>query len=552
MKKLFALLLCLTMVLGLLAACGGSESANTSNGTNANTTTAPTESGATDESSAPVGENTNSTSPIPTITAFSVGYAKVDITPSDPVPLRGYGDAMERISEGFLEPMYATCVAFADTDGTVVLLISTDLTNSADSMTKDTREAISAATGVPFSNILFTASHSHSAPDYSQGHPNIPNYILMVREQALKGAKEAIANLSPATMETGFTRVDNTNTVRHYLLANGSYQGRAVGTVKKDQLIGHYSKVDNLLQVVKFTRESDKDVILVNWAGHPMGVEDSIYKMAGPNYPGILRQELEAMYDCNVSFVLSGSGNVNNGSAIKGEVTQKDYKELGKRLAENVSNVIETGLTPGKADKIQLNENLWQTPNKYGRINTVPLYAFSVGDWACVAAPFEIFDTNAMAVRDASPFKMTFYASCANESHGYLPTPASYGWTITYEAQITNYPKGTAELLQEQLIGQLETIFAASGNEIVDKGEGYNTPEFVPSSDGTVYMNPNAGDASAVSAVQNGFYHIVLFKGTEVKNMLCIDKATADKVVAASQMELVLNEQNVIVDVIAK
>ena len=552
MKKLFALLLCLTMVLGLLAACGGSESANTSNGTNANTTTAPTESGATDDSSAPVGENTNSTSPIPTITAFSVGYAKADITPHDSVPLRGYGDAMERFSEGYLEPMYATCVAFADTDGTVVLLISTDLTNSADSMTKDTREAISAATGVPFSNILFTASHSHSAPDYSQAVPTIATYINEFKDSVLEGAKAAIADLSPATMETGFTRIDKANTVRHYLLADGSYQGRAVGTVKKDQLIGHYSKVDNLMQLVRFNRESDKDVILVNWAGNPMGVEDSIYKMAGPNYPGILRQELEKKYDCEVSFVLSGSGNVNNGSQIKGEVIQKTYVDLGQRLAEEAGKVLDNGMTPGKADKIQLSENLWQTPDLKGGVPTVPLYAFSVGDWACVTAPFEIFDTNAMAVRDASPFKMTFYATCANESHGYLPTPASYGWTITYEAQITKYPKGTAELLQEQLIGQLETIFAASGNEIVDKGEGYNTPEFVPSSDGTVYMNPNAGDASAVSAVQNGFYHIVLFKGTEVKNMLCIDKATADKVVAASQMELVLNEQNVIVDVIAK
>ena len=257
------------------------------------------------------------------------------------------------------------------------------------------------------------------------------------------------------------------------------------------------------------------------------------------------------MYDCEVSFVLSGSGNVNNGSQIKGDITQKDYVDLGKRLAKNVSNIIENSLTAGKADKIQLSENLWKTPDKKGGMATVPLYAFSVGDWACVTAPFEIFDTNVMAVRDASKFKMTFYASCANESHGYLPTPASFSWAITYEAPICKYPAGTAELLQEQLIGQLDTIFTASGNEILDKGEGYNTPEFVPTSDGTVYINPAPGSAE-YSAVANGFYHVVLFKGTEIKNMLCIDEATAQKVVAATQMELLLNEQSVIVDVIAK
>lgn len=520
MKRIIALLLCLALILSAFAGCGGEgESAGSNEGK---------------------------------IESFSVGYAKAEITPTESVPLRGYGDAMERFSEGYLEPMYATCVAFADADGNKVLLISTDLTNSADVMTKSARESIAEATGIPVSNILFTASHSHSAPDYSQSVPSITNYISLFQERVLQGAKDAVADLAPATMETGFSRVDNTNSVRHYLLTDGSYQGRSVGTLSKDKLVGHATKVDNLLQVVKFTRESDTDVILVNWQGHPMGVEDSIYKMAGPNYPGILRQELEAKYDCEVSFVLSGSGNVNNGSQINGEIKQNSYVELGKNLAAEVSAIIDGKLTAGKADKIILDENLWITKNLNGYDSTVPLYAFSIGDWACVTAPFEIFDTNVMAVRDASKFKMTFYASCANEAHGYLPTPASYGWAITYEAQITKYPKGTAELLQEQLIGQLDTIFTESGNEIVDKGEGYNTPEFVPSSDGTVYINPDPGNASAVKAVQNGFYAITMFKGTEIKTMLCIDQAVADKVVAATQMELVLNESNVIVDVIPK
>ena len=89
MKKLITLLLCAVMLLGIFSACA--------------------KSGEED-----VAEEK--------IESFSVGYAKADITPTDSVPLRGYGDAMERFSEGFLEPMYTTCVAFADSDGTKVLL----------------------------------------------------------------------------------------------------------------------------------------------------------------------------------------------------------------------------------------------------------------------------------------------------------------------------------------------------------------------------------------------------------------------------------------------
>ena len=521
MKKWIACFLCLVMTLGLLAGCGSSE-----------------------------GE-AEATTPAK-IEAFSVGYGKANISPTESVPLRGYGDAMERFSTGNLEPMYATCVAFADTEGEIVLLISTDITNSADTLTHDSRELIEAATGVPKSHILFTASHSHSAPDYSKNVPSISNWMNLFKERAVEAAKAALADLAPATaMETGFNRVDNTNTVRHYLLTDGSYQGRAVGAVSKDKLVGHYSKVDNLLQVVRFTREGDKrPIILVNWCGHPMGVGDALYTLAGPNYPGILRQTLEEQYGCDVSFVLSGSGNVNNGSQISSDIKQEDYVDLGRNLAAEVSNILENLATPSKLDKIQFSENLWVTPGKDGMNKTVPLYAFSIGDWACVTAPFEIFDTNAMAVRDASKFKMTFYASCANESHGYLPTPPSFSFDITYEAEITKYPMGTAELVQEQLIGQLDEIFAASGNEIVDKGEGYNTPEFVPSSDGTIYRNPAPGDTNNITPVKNGFYAVNLMAGTKFKTMLCIDEATAQAVVAETEMELLLNEQSVVVGVV--
>ena len=521
MKKFIAFLLCAVMILGAFSGCGEKEEGG-------------------------VGK----------VETFSVGYGKADISPTESVPLRGYGDAMERFSEGILEPLYVTCVAFADPDGKVLLLLSTDITNSADAMTHAARDLISQETGIPKSHILFTASHSHSAPDYSQSVPTITNWISLFIERSLEAAKAAVADIAPATgMETGFARVDKTNTVRHYLLTDGNYQVKSVGTVSKDKLVGHYSKVDNLLQVVRFTREGDTpDVILVNWAGHPMGVnDDALYKLAGPNYPGILRTTLEEHYNCQVSFVLSGSGNVNNGSQIKSDIKQKSYVELGQNLAAEVINILDNTATPGKLDKIYLSENIFVTKGKDGYDHEVPLYAFSVGDWACVTAPFEIFDTNAMAVRDASKFKMTFYAACANESHGYLPTPPSYSWEITYEAQITKYPAGTSELVQDQLIGQLDEIFALSGNEIVDKGEGYNTPEFVPTSDGTIYTNPVPGDTSKCTAVKNGFYSVNLLVGANsFKTMLCIDQATAEKVLSASTMELLLNEQNVIVDVIPK
>lgn len=517
MKRLIACLLCAVMMLGMFAACGGS--------------------GGKEETKK--------------VESFSVGYAKALISPKESVPLRGYGDAMERFSMGTLEPLYATCVAFADADGNTVLLISHDLTNSFTEVFSDLRSKIAEETGLPKSNVLFTASHSHSSPDMERNVPSILNYIEYVKTQCIQGAKDAIADLTPATMQTGFDRVDRVNTVRHYLLTDGSYQGKSVGTLPKSKLVGHYSKVDNLLQVVKFERGAEKKpVVLINWCGHPRGVEDSIYKMAGPNYVGVLREAVEKEFNCEASFVLSGSGNVNNGSQIEGEMDHETYIELGNLLADRVADIINGKLTDGKADKVNLVENMYTVKNKQGIDYPIPLYAFSIGDWACAVAPFEVFDTNVMAVRDASKYKMTFYATCANESLGYLPTPPSFGWLITYEAGITKFPQGTAEGVQEQMTQMLDQIFTASGNEIVDKGEGYNTPEFVPTTDDELYTNTDAGNNS-YTAVQNGFYAIDLVKlGKGTKTMLCLNEEVAQKVAAQAAMKLLFNEQNVIVDVI--
>ena len=518
MKKLLSLLLCTVLVMSLFAGCGGEKE-----------------------------EEQGSAYPV------SVGYAKADITPRESVSLAGYGDQETRFSDSILEPIYATCMAFADSDGEKVIYITHDLISCQESVFHPLRKQISQETGVPESHILFSASHSHSSPTLYSSAASNTRYYQQLIESVTRGAKEALADLSPATgLRTGFTRLDRTNTVRHYLLADGSYQGRNMGTVPKADIIGHYGTPDNLLQVAEFVREGKKSVVLVNWQGHPMGPADGQYNGCGPNYPGPLRWVLESKYDCEVAFVLGGSGNMNNNSQTAGELDHENYIELGTKLADAAYDLLQNNMTERVLDKVQVEENIFMTPDKSTYKVEVPLYALTVGEWACIMAPFEIFDTNAKAVKDASKFPMTFYASCSNGNMGYLPTPPSFDWRITYEAQITKFPKGMAELVEEQHIQMLDRLFTSGGYAEQEKQEGYVTPEFVPASDGTVYINPYGGDLTRTSEVQNGFYSLLLVKNGNPKKMLAIDKATAEKALALETMELVLNEQNVIVDVIAK
>ena len=91
---------------------------------------------------------------------FSVGYAKVDITPSEPVKLSGFSDTSERQSTSVMDPIYATCVAFTDEEGTSVLMFGLDLLNTSEKASEDIRDRITEVIDIPRDNILFSATHT--------------------------------------------------------------------------------------------------------------------------------------------------------------------------------------------------------------------------------------------------------------------------------------------------------------------------------------------------------------------------------------------------------
>ena len=82
-----------------------------------------------------------------TASCFRVGFGRVNIIPRESVPLGGYGNTSKRLSLSVLSELYATCVAFSDSDGSTILLFHMDLISSA--ALNPAREAVAAATGIP-------------------------------------------------------------------------------------------------------------------------------------------------------------------------------------------------------------------------------------------------------------------------------------------------------------------------------------------------------------------------------------------------------------------
>lgn len=390
--------------------------------------------------------------------SLSVGYGRVDITPTESVPIGGHKD--ERFSTQVVDPLYATCIAITDGTGNTLLLYHLDLL-AAYTPVIMARSTISRKTGVPGLQIVMCTTHNHSGPKLTDSSAYIQEYNEKMPEWLLEAAEMALADRKSAKMYTTVTHPVGLNFVRHHILADGSKTGWA--TPANQSAVDHVFDPDNALQLVKFTREGGKDVILMNWQGHPNAASAGKYDIRSD--VDAIRRNIEPLLDCHFAYFLGASGNVNSSSYVKSEKQADWYidnyidrcKELALQAVAAAENFKEV-----KTGKIQfLYANYAGTPkdNPNGK-SDIPIYAFSFGDVAFVTASYEMFTEIGMYIKKESPYAMTFVSTCTNGRMGYLPATSAFEYDA-YEVDSTRFVRGTAELIAQEHINMLKQIYNA-------------------------------------------------------------------------------------------
>ena len=431
MKKALCLILCAVMVLALLPACGP---------------TAP-------------GETTAEPTEAPKPHTLSVGFGRADITPSEPVPMGGLHEV--RISEGVKDRLYATCVAFTDENDNTMILFSIEALYAYDVMLFGAAK-ITKETGVPISNIMIGTTHSHASPDVTKSatYPAIERYNEYLQDQMVEAAKQALADRKPAKMQFTTVQPENINSIRHYIMSDGSYAGDNFGSFGGGRtIVGHVREVDNNLQLVKFVREGGKDIIMMNWQGHPSGHGDHRYQIM--SWACTVTNAVEEALDVHCMYVMGASGNVNNNSRIAEEKVYKTYEERAVALAKYVINAKD--YVDAETGPVQV---LAQSAECYakggGSATKVDLDVYAIGDLAIAAAPYEMYCENGEAVKEKSPFKMTFVSSCTNGRGSYIPSISTWDYNekpdVVYGISKTQYEPGAAEILENTFVSMLNEL----------------------------------------------------------------------------------------------
>ena len=275
MKKLISLLLVFLLTFSLCA-CGAAETQDESTDETEATTSDPTEPSAD-----------------PNLNVFQVGFNRQSILPKNPIGVQiAGGDAANRICTGFQDEVSATCIAFSK-NGETYLVYTCDFMVLYDSIIAPVKAAITEATGVPYDNILINCTHTHSGVNIlGTNWDGALEYRELFSKRCLKAAEKALENLAPATISYGSTQTEGMTFVRHYLMNDGTTSGNGHGSSASGYK-EHLYPADEELQIIKFTREGEKDIMIASFPSHATTVNGTNSTSISACYPGAFREAVE-------------------------------------------------------------------------------------------------------------------------------------------------------------------------------------------------------------------------------------------------------------------
>ena len=468
MKRILSLICLLAILLSAVSCSSGLEANQTAEAT-------PTQT--KEEAASTTEEEEVETGPIVYPEGFSVGYARIDITPDKAYKIyNGTGKSTH-------DPLMMTCTAICDGES-AALLYSIDTKNMNESVANGAMKLLNEKFGIPADRIMLNVTHTHSAPDFNRSETK--NWVNYVYEQMLKCTDQALRDLDPAEAYVGKSYTEGITFVRRYL-----YETTSKGT----DAYAHESEADNEMRTIRFDRKNKKDVLMVNYQTHYGGATSKYKNQYSADFINPFRKTVEKDLDMLFVYYSGASGNLNFQSELPKEKKYADFVQAVKGLMITTKDAlakeekVETGkiisstsLYPGKIgqdtpERIAQAQEIMSYPEdsaeylaalgKYGMnsreaegINRrshkgetvdVPFSAITFGEIGFAAAPYEMFDTNGKEVRDGSPFKSTFVLSYTNGGFGYVPSALAFP-NKGYEVYITWFAEGSAEEFSAEMV----------------------------------------------------------------------------------------------------
>lgn len=381
------------------------------------------------------------------------GVVKVNITPTVPIIMSGYGGRDEPF-KGVHDSLYVTATVFSNGSQKSVI-ITADLIGFSHAFCNETIQKIESTTGIKKDFILLSANHNHGGPvNKTYGDdvdPDVEKYVAELQQNIINAVVQANEKLQPVMIGMGIGTC-NMNINRRARLADGSiWLGRNPD-----------GPCDHDVSVVRIDDLNRNPIALfVNWPCHGTVSGPDNYQITG-DWPGAAARYVEKAFGGNVIVPVTAgaSGDIN---PIYGPNSNfRDIEAIGMLVGEEVervANTIET-FPNGNIEATQMTvmangkkplEN--RQPNQKLESNDnvqINLAALKVGNILFAGVSGELMTEIGMRIKAESPLKNTVIITHCNGSSGYLCTNLAYP-EGGYEIMVSRTMPGTEYLISENL-----------------------------------------------------------------------------------------------------
>ena len=405
---------------------------------------------------------------------FKAGAAQVDITPRE-WPVIVSGGILERRESKAIDKLHVkslvlddgkTRLAFAIVDNA---LIPRELFDKA-------KQMVAEATDIPASDILMSATHTHTAPSVcgvlGSGCDEV--YAAWLPGQIAKGVIEANKRLEPAEIGWAVGKDEKNVFCRRYLMKPGKAptvrftgqtgdQARMNPGHRNPDAVRRTGPRDPAIPVVVVRSVDCKPIaVLANYSTHYAGSShvsadyfgvfgNKIGELlgAGPGFVGIMTNGTSGDANCldfdnpprKFTYITVGEETAQSAydacktveyhrwvplAAESKEVTlairkptEEETQEAADYLSENMKNGVPKNITEVYARETLLLSKA--TPTR-----GLVVQAIRIGNVGIVALPTETYASTGLRIKEQSPFPVTFTIDLANGYDGYLPPPEQH------------------------------------------------------------------------------------------------------------------------------
>ncbi len=269
---------------------------------------------------------------------FQAGFAKVDITPTEPLRLSGYSNRKEPYQR-IEQKLWVRAMVVRPPGGKPHALVAVDTIGVPGSLTARVAAEAQKRFGIPRAALVLACSHSHTAPQLAGGIPNMyqkpltpqekaamQRYTRRVGDAVLEAIAQALGRMQPASWAWAQSRA--TFAVNRRLVENGRYRGFGVN---------RQGPVDHALPVLAVRSKQGKLLgVVFNYACHCTTLGPQHNFVCG-DWAGYASQFLEQRHPGIVAVCTIGCG----ADANPEPRTGLNYaKQHGTELADQVDALL--------------------------------------------------------------------------------------------------------------------------------------------------------------------------------------------------------------------